>query len=247
MGGNIESEDATVASKTNPQKERDWLLFVFAIFALVVILGFYFFNFYCSWKWSNVFSKDPANWGQFADFVGGLMNPLLSIIVLWTLIKTLRYSAQTLNDARKDRIEASERIKKQNTFDFSLTFNSKDMMQSRLLASKILKDPKLESFDLNKLKKKKDYVHLGNVLTFFKQLNVLEKSKLIDRNLSAKLFGSYYVHFKPYFEKIIGQTETDFDGLLYQIENLGEWMPKDYEKNELVADENNAVEQLSSN
>jgi fumarate reductase subunit C len=217
----------------NQNKSSDWWLFTIAVISFIFVLFIYFLNFGLSGKVSD---KNEV-WGQFADFVGGLMNPLLSIIVLWTLIKTLRFnseavthSSSAIEEAKQSRLAEETRIKRQNAFDFSLTFQSEDMMQSRLAASRLLKRNSSNSYKLKDMENaSKDYVHLAKVLNSFRQLNVLRNNNLIDESLSKELFGSYYVHFREYFDLIIKAEELGSSkGLLAQIKELETWMPHDY-------------------
>lgn len=218
----------------NTNKNNDIWLFVVALIALIFILLFYILEF-----GGSSFSNDPQRWGQFADYVGGLMNPLLSIIVLWTLLKTLRlnseavaHASNAVNEAKMSREAEDLRIKRQNTFDLNLSFQSSSMVESRLIASEFIKkdekDSDRTSYNLQILREENNYRHFGAILTFFKQLNSLKNSDLIDEKLARELFGSYYLHFKPYFEKIINETETGIDGLRKGVEGLNKWMPKDY-------------------
>lgn len=207
-------------------------IFLVAVIVSLFASAFYFVKFS---YWS--FSGKSEDWGQFGAYIGGVLTPLLSLIVLWTIIKTLRlnseavnYSSQAIEESKQDRIKEENRIKRQNTFDFSLTFQTQDMMESRLIASKMLKANKGKTYNLKKMQmsKEDDYIHLAKVLNSFRQLNVLKNNEIIDENLSKELFGSYYVHFKEFFDEILKDNDPGSNGMLAQIKKLQDWMPQNY-------------------
>lgn len=61
------------------------------------------------------FSKDPAVWGQFGDFIGGTANPLISTLALIAVVltivlqsKQLDISSQELNETRQELKRSSD-------------------------------------------------------------------------------------------------------------------------------------------
>jgi hypothetical protein len=87
-----------------------------ALVAGVLITAGLMISFYL-WKFRGI-STDQAVWGQFGDYVGGILNPLFSITALFALLytialqsKELRFSAKQLKrsaialDAQKNLIE----------------------------------------------------------------------------------------------------------------------------------------------
>ncbi len=44
-----------------------------------------------------------AAWGQFGDFLGGVLNPLLSFLALLAVVKNLRLQAEQLAQSQEDR------------------------------------------------------------------------------------------------------------------------------------------------
>ncbi|MBK8813210.1 MAG: hypothetical protein IPN69_21125 [Acidobacteria bacterium] len=107
-------------------RKNNGYLVILGIAAFVLVLVPYF------WRFSGSFAEKQDVWGQFGDYIGGLMNPVLSVILLIAVLKELRHSSLTIIDNRKN-------IKRQNTFDVSQMFQSQGMMESRLAASKLLK------------------------------------------------------------------------------------------------------------
>lgn len=47
------------------------------------------------------FSSAQEQWGQFGDFVGGLVNPLLGILTIWLLLRTLGEQQRAVNAAQE--------------------------------------------------------------------------------------------------------------------------------------------------
>ncbi len=226
---NSQSNNNSYSQINNNDK---WLLWTSGIIFLLILVPYL-----CKFH-SFSFSSDHAVWGQFSDYVGGLVNPILSILVLWTIVKTLRLnakavsqSASALEDTQKDRQIEIDRAKKQNTFEFGQTFQSEEMMKSRLIANDLLKRNRGKSYKLNDIERQNrdKYLHLAKVLNSFRQINVLKHNGLIDTELSKELFGSFYCHFREFFQEIVKSEEIgSTKGLLAQIQELDIWMPHDY-------------------
>ena len=54
------------------------------------------------WISSVPFSLDSAVWGAIGDFFGGLLNPILSILTILLLVRSLRLQNKELSDATKE-------------------------------------------------------------------------------------------------------------------------------------------------
>lgn len=54
----------------------------------------------------NGWSSDPDAWGQFGDFLGGVLNPLVSLAALFALVISVRMQRTELKDTRAELIEA---------------------------------------------------------------------------------------------------------------------------------------------
>lgn len=97
----------------------------------VIMLGLYFikFGFY-------PLSESPQNWGAFGDFLGGILNPILSFAALIVLIKTIKQNEKAL---------------KQN--EEALSQNAKEMKYSRAELEKSAKAHKqIVDLELQKIK-----------------------------------------------------------------------------------------------
>jgi hypothetical protein len=56
-------------------------------------------------------SKNPADWGTFGDFVGGLINPLIGLAGLYMLVTTLRQNQRVIEQAESSLIKMEEALK----------------------------------------------------------------------------------------------------------------------------------------
>lgn len=72
---------------------------------LAVALVFYFGNF------NNGLSNDQSVWGAFGDFLGGILNPVLTFTTVYLLIRSLEAQRQTLSHSEQQLSEAK------NTFE----------------------------------------------------------------------------------------------------------------------------------
>lgn len=73
-----------------------WPLIIIIIVIGSVILGFYFFQFH-----ENL-SDDNGKWGEFGDFFGGVMNPILGFINLFLLSTTLSLQIKSSREQSKN-------------------------------------------------------------------------------------------------------------------------------------------------
>ena len=80
---------------------------VAGVVAVLVILAFVLW-------FAGPLSRDPANWGQFADYVGGLLNPTFSFLALLALLATLGLQVRELKISAKELKTSAEALVKQN-------------------------------------------------------------------------------------------------------------------------------------
>lgn len=111
---------STSAQASEKIRERDlprWLTIggpVFAVLFLASVFGFYFFNFHGE-------LANQSTWGQFGDFVGGVLNPLFGFLAFLLLLATLilqnrelQLSTQELAKSAKALNIQNETLSKQN-------------------------------------------------------------------------------------------------------------------------------------
>lgn len=87
-------------------KRNRWVLYI-AIIVFIVTISTYALNFL-----SYSFSDDPAEWGQFGDFIGGCVNPLLGLLTIWLLLATLNQNDEALALSREELRLAIEELKR---------------------------------------------------------------------------------------------------------------------------------------
>ncbi|HSH86907.1 MAG TPA: hypothetical protein VK958_06610 [Methylophilus sp.] len=80
------------------------------ILMIGLVFVIYLLNF-----WGNPKSNEPASWGQFGDYFGGILNPLLNTVTIFALLytinlqlKQLKTSAQQ-NDLMNMQLDLSKR------------------------------------------------------------------------------------------------------------------------------------------
>ncbi|ELK1816759.1 hypothetical protein RUV71_001881 [Vibrio cholerae] len=95
---------------------------VISIAAIALAWLSYWFNF--SYLHSYEISTDPGDWGVLGDFLGGVLNPILTFFTIVLLVSSLSLQRES-NDQLKLEIEKSEHFEKVRAFE-SRFFNMID-------------------------------------------------------------------------------------------------------------------------
>lgn len=67
----------------------------------IAVAGFLGLSLLYLWRFSdNGWSIDPATWGQFGDYVGGLLNPLVATLALVAIVISIRIQKTELKETR---------------------------------------------------------------------------------------------------------------------------------------------------
>jgi len=90
-----------------------------AVLSMLLVLSAYVAKFYFSLGYKT--SNNPEVWGQFGDYIGGIINPLFSFISIVLLIKSLTLQNEA-NITVRNELKNSERTEKLRTFEI-LFFN----------------------------------------------------------------------------------------------------------------------------
>lgn len=69
----------------------------------LVVAYFSYFGFVLS----QTPAKDAEKWGQFGDFVGGLLNPMVAFAAFYWLTQSVKIQKQEMADTRKELAEAT--------------------------------------------------------------------------------------------------------------------------------------------
>lgn len=125
-----------------------------AIIALVV--ASYVINFYFLLGYGV--SKETSAWAEFGDFLGGVLNPILSFLALALLIKSLSLQNEANANLRKE-LNNNERTEKLKSFE-SLFFNMISF-QKELFDSFVV-DIIDDGGEVNTLRKVKAVIYIEN-------------------------------------------------------------------------------------
>ncbi|MFJ6826039.1 putative phage abortive infection protein [Pseudomonas sp. NPDC090964] len=99
------------------RKKYVYFLAMFAIFPIILVVSAVFFHFQVGLDlpWFNVkYTETAAHWGQLGDFIGGILNPLLSFVAFIAVLINLVLQRQDLSLAREEAREANKTQKMQS-------------------------------------------------------------------------------------------------------------------------------------
>lgn len=85
-----------------------------------------------SWKFWGPFSEDPAKWGAFGDYVGGVLNPTFSLFALLALLGTLGLQVRELRVSANELRNSAEALRNQNETLRQQTFEGTFFQSLRL-------------------------------------------------------------------------------------------------------------------
>lgn len=103
---------------------------IFAATAILLVYAIYCFWFYFALNYRT--SDDPAVWGQLGDYVGGILNPILSFISIALLIKSLALQREANDNLKKDMAsnEKTEQLRSFEVLFFNLIESQKSLFDS---------------------------------------------------------------------------------------------------------------------
>ena len=164
--------------------------------------------------------SDAGPWGQFGDYVGGLLNPAFALLNV-ILVGYIAISFQRLNE--KERTNEQEYQKRiQATIDLHREWNGESMYSSRMKASPIArKHLSLSLFEIEKIEPYEQAAHIWVVVGFFHRMNLLVQHERLQKEMAIKLFGELFVWWWTVsFEKQLSPCNCD-SGVA--IEELKRW------------------------
>ena len=100
-----------------------------------------------AWQFSGPLAKEPEKWGQFGDYVGGLLNPTFSLLALLALLATLGLQVRELRLSVKELRNSAEALTKQNETLRQQTFEG-TFFQSLRLHNDIVASMEVQNFSL---------------------------------------------------------------------------------------------------
>lgn len=98
----------TLAQRMN--RSLRWLLAIGALSAIAVQVSYFYKFAFVPSKWFTL-SSDPAVWGQYGDYIGGLLNPIFSSLAFSGLVVTIVLQARQIDDAKRNaELEEMQRV-----------------------------------------------------------------------------------------------------------------------------------------
>lgn len=100
-----------------------------AVISMAVVAALYIIKFYIVLKLG--FADDSAVWGQFGDYMGGSLNPILSFISIILLIKSLSLQNQANSDLREELKEnkKTEKLRSFSALFFNMISSQKSLLE----------------------------------------------------------------------------------------------------------------------
>jgi len=83
-----------------------WLMAVILLSAVGAAIWFYYSRF--GLTLGLEYATDPADWGSFGDYIGGLLNPLISLFAFYWLGSSVRLQGMQLKDSANAINEAAK-------------------------------------------------------------------------------------------------------------------------------------------
>lgn len=159
---------------------------VLAIYTATV-LGIYLWVFHAS----PLERADPAAWGQFGDYIGGLLNPALAVANVAVVIY-LAVAVQRLNEAQRESKEESER-RLQTVLELHREWNSETIYRARTSAGKLVrKFPDASYFEIEDMVPYEEASDIWVVVGFFQRLGFLTQHKKVENDMIRELFGELF-------------------------------------------------------
>lgn len=116
----------------NESKFRVWPKRIACIAALLFIAVY---SIFICWFGVNL-PPDSASWGQFGDYVGGVLNPIFGLLTLFAVLAALHVQSEELTEARAALTTQSDRAEVQS-FELGL-FSQIDIHHSNLQSIQLL-------------------------------------------------------------------------------------------------------------
>lgn len=100
----------------DPMNRYIWAAAVCAVLVLAVYI----------WRFYGRSMGEPAEFGAFGDFVGGVINPLLGFITIWLLVKSLQFQREEV-EATRNELALSNQI-----FESQMTLQRRQNLREQL-------------------------------------------------------------------------------------------------------------------
>lgn len=195
-----------------------------ALVVLLLVNASYFLMFH------STFSRHQENWGQFGDFIGGVLNPFFALCALFALLYTIVLQVEEMQDMRAEFTKTVDAAKHQT---FESTFFNLLRLHNENVAVIALEQEKVDPGS-NRLRK---YVHHGRTALYhyatlvkdriesepeFEELEPLPDDPVKNiRNGYTKFFDNFGPVLGNYFVTIheilflVDQSALDIDKAMY--------------------------------
>lgn len=130
------------------------LVFIIVFSLFVIVIGAYISNFH-----THIISKSVSDWGAFGDYIGGLLNPVLSLVSVVLILVTIKQQEVSL---------------RQNAEQIEISINE---VKKSVAAQEIQARTAEEQFkELQKKSKIEDYLRVLNML-------IIDLEKMINESI----------------------------------------------------------------
>lgn len=105
--------DAPIAERVKRHATMLVTVIAVAVLALLGVAGAYF------WTFEGAVANSQATWGQFGDYMGGVLNPIFGLGALFALLYTIVLQVQELHETRQEMrrsVDAANHQTFENTF-----------------------------------------------------------------------------------------------------------------------------------
>ncbi len=204
-----------LTNSMNPQRAVKAAIAVLALYSAGVV-GFYAWTF----RENSFAVADPAAWGQFGDYLAGLLNPALAALNV-AVIVYLAVEVQRLSEAQKDRkLEAAERLR--TVVEMHREWNSEGLYRSRTSAGKLVRlFPDLSYFQIEEQVPYEEAANIWVVVGFFQRLEFLAKHGKLESDMVRELFGELFIWWWVVsFSSQLEQCDCDAK---WQMTRLKQW------------------------
>ena len=192
---------------------------VFCLLFILAVVGVYYHK-----LGGPELSSDPGSWGQFGDYLGGLINPFFALLNLATVI----FIAIKVSDFQYQQRAEFERTIEQDrlVFDLFHEWNAQQMYRTRIGAWDLVgshRDIDLQGID-ERLLDKDTAVQIWVVVGFFSRLGILAQQKKAGRDMVVKLFGEiFYCWWLGCFKRQLVPCDIDSKD---QIVEFKHWLDR---------------------
>lgn len=84
------------------------ILFAISTLLMVIVVALYFYQF------NTIFNGQQDAWGQFGDYIGGILNPLFSFTALCALLYTIKLQSKELHESTEQLKRSAQALALQN-------------------------------------------------------------------------------------------------------------------------------------